>query len=265
MHDAARCRDLAAAAVHYATAFRWPIRPQHGFRYDGTCTCGNQCAPRDRGKHPARKGWQTMGTTDPALIASWWRLVPFNIATQLAGVVAVDVDDDTALAALAPFGPWPITPTQRTGRGWHLFFQVPAGGLPSLAPIRGTAIETKGEGASLTLAPSRHQTGTLYRWVHRPDDTPLAPLPAAFLDHMRTVEHRRARAIARRPPVDPTAPASVVSLLKHRAERAQRTSQGLTRGLYGVRRTLEEAGATSPQVAAAERLWWRLHGQTGAR
>jgi hypothetical protein len=266
MHDAARCLALSAAAQRYATVLGWPIRPQEGIRYDGTCTCGNRCAPRDRGKHPARKGWQTMATTDPALIASWWRLVPFNIATHLAGVVAVDVDNADQLEALAPFGPWPITPTQRTGRGWHFFFRVPAGGLPSLAPFHGVAVETKGEGASLTLAPSRHQNGTAYRWMpgRDPHSCGFADVPPAFLEHVRRVDTKRQRAAARRSALDPHVPAAVARLLMARAERARYSSQGAARGLYGVRKALEEAGASAGVMAAAERTWRRLLGDMAA-
>lgn len=265
MHDRARCRALGAAAVQYATALRWPIRPQHGFRYDGTCTCGNYCAPRDRGKHPARQGWKMMATTDPAVVASWWALVPFNIATQLASVVAVDVDDDAGLSALAPYGPWPTTPMQRTGRGWHLFFRTPPGGLPTLdRPVQGARVETKGEGASLTLAPSRHQSGVVYRWVHDPYTVPLADIPPAFLEHVRRVAARIDGARARRASVDPSSPQSVARLIHRRAQRATASSQGLTRGVYGVRKALEEAGAAPAVVDAATRLWWHYHGEHGA-
>lgn len=263
MNDTPRCRELAAAAARYATELGWPVRPQHGFHFDGTCTCGNRCAPRDRGKHPARRNWQTMASTDPALIASWWTFVPFNIATHLAGVVAVDVDSAEQLPELAKFGPWPVTPTQRSGRGWHLFFRPPPGGLPSLSPMRGVPIETKGEGASLTLAPSRHQNGTVYRWVRDPFTTPLAEIPAAFLELVRHVHERRERYATERPALNWQSPTDVAKLLERRASHARAASGGVARGLHGLRRTLEEAGAPPSVLAAVERSWHRVHGERG--
>jgi hypothetical protein len=71
-------------------------------------------------------------------------------------------------------------------------------------------------------------------------------------------------ALARRPALDPRAPVAVAKLLMARAERARCSSQGAARGLYGVRKSLDEAWASTGVVAAAERAWRRLLGDTGA-
>jgi hypothetical protein len=211
-----------------------------------------------------------MAAINPAVVASWWTLVPFNIATRLSGVVAIDVDDDASLSALAPYGPWPITPTQRTGRGWHFFFRVPQDGFPTLdCPIKGARIETKAEGASLTLAPSRHQSGRYYTWVpgRDPFTCALADVPPAFLAHLQTVAGRLARGKARQSHwarLDPTDVAAVAALLQDRAGRAGTASNGHARQWYCVRRTLEDAGASAGIIKATERVWRQLNGRNAA-
>ncbi len=204
-----------------------------------------------------------MANTDVPLIRSWWTLVPFNIATKLTGVVVVDVDADDALSTLAPYGPWPVTPTQRSGRGWHLFFRTPAAGLPTLSHIDQQPVETKGEGGSITLAPSRHVTGHRYTWVHDPFTTPLAEVPPRFLQHVHMIDAKRQ---ARRPRtlVNPQDPHAVAALIRDRSARSVSTSNGLSRGAYGLRQTLSEAGADAEKIAAAERAWWRYHGKDAA-
>lgn len=204
-----------------------------------------------------------MATTDPALIASWWVNVPFNIALELRGVVAVDVDNDDALEALQTYGPWPVTPTQQTGRGWHMFFRVPVGFFPTLSNIDGLPIETKGEGASLTLAPSRHANGNTYRFVSNRDPftCPLAPLPERFLSHVRRIAlTREVYRKTHRTVVDVSDVNAVAALIQQRSERATQSSNGLGRGVYGLKCTLAENGADDRTLAAAERAWWHYHG-----
>lgn len=261
--DANRCKALGSAAVRYVRELGWPIRPQEGIRFDGHCTCWQREACRDPGKHPARKNWKTMASTDSALVRSWWLIIPYNIATHLHGVVAVDVDDDAALEALQPFGPWPVTPTQRTGRGWHFFFRVPPGGLPTLKDIDRLPIETKGETASLTLAPSKHVRGPLYYWLEGRDpfSCALADIPPRFLAHVRQIDAiRKRRKAARRVAVDVGDSNALAAIIQRRSATVSTCSNGLGRGAYGLRRTLEDNGADAVTIAAVERAWWRHHG-----
>jgi hypothetical protein len=268
--DRARCHELGGAAVQYASALGWPIRPQEGIRFDGYCTCFHGAACRDPGKHPARQGWQKMATTDVDLIRSWWLLVPFNIATHLTHTAVVDIDHDGDLEHLQQYGPWPVTPIQQSGRGWHLFFRVPddGGGWPVLSSLDGRKIETKGPdatdagGSSLTLAPSRHRNGGTYRWLagRDPFHCPLAPVPDRFLSHVRTIAQRR-QAVPKRAPLDATNPHAVAALIAERSAKSARSSNGLGRGVYGVRKTLEENGADARTIEAATRAWWRHHGR----
>ncbi len=263
-------RGLSDAALRYASELGWPIRPQEGIRFDGYCTCykREQCPPRDAGKHPARNNWQTMATTDAAQIRSWWLLVPYNIATHLTSVAVVDIDSDDDVAHLQRYGPWPVTPMQRSGRGWHLFFCLPNDGesWPVLDALDGRRIETKGPeatpagGSSITLAPSRHQNGRVYEWVRDPFTTPLAEVPPAFLRHVRAVARARAKWKRRADVLDVTDASAIATLIKARSGRAVRTSNGLGKGAYGLRKTLHDAGADEWTIAAAERAWWRHHG-----
>jgi hypothetical protein len=209
-----------------------------------------------------------MATTDPALIRSWWLLVPFNVATHLTTVAVIDVDRDGDLDHLQQYGPWPITPLQQSGRGWHLFFRLPSdgGGWPVLSALDGKQIETKGPedtaagGSSITLAPSRHQNGRTYEWVRDPFTTPLADVPPAFLAHVRSVARARVAHRQRTAVIDVRDPGAIAALIRARESTARRTSNGLGKGAYGLRKTLEEAGADELTVSAAERAWWTHHG-----
>lgn len=200
---AARVEALRRAAIAYASRLGWRIYRQHGLDRDGRCTCGDHCAPRDRGKHPAGRGWRDAASTDGAALASWWALVPFNLGHLLGpDVAAIDLDDVRDLGALDRFGPWPITPTVRSGRGLHLYFRAPLDGgcWPTLRRVDDLAVETKGRGASLTLPPSMHPSGALYRWLpgRHPLHIPMADIPPRFLLHVRRIAERQARSAARR-------------------------------------------------------------------
>ena len=69
----ARSRELLTAAVSYAVV-GWPVIPLHTPRA-GRCSCGHR-ACSSPGKHPRTKRGMTDASTDPHLIAGWWRRWP---------------------------------------------------------------------------------------------------------------------------------------------------------------------------------------------
>ncbi len=259
----ARLRQLQAAAVGYATLLDWRIYQQHGVYASGDCTChlGFRCPPRRRGKHP-EVGWKQRATNDPMLVRSYWAAIPFNIATILYGLAVVDIDDRAVTAFLDQFGPWPSTWTQRSGRGLHLFFRMPTdGGIwPRLSDIDGHALETKGDGDSLTLAPSRHATGALYQWLpgRHPLTSPLADLPPRFLAHVRRIATRRSR---RRAPLV-RGPVPVETLIADAVARASSASNATGKATAWLRYRLAESGHADDVASDALRA---LHQQVNGR
>ena len=152
MIEWARERRAAGAAAATGRPGRGPIGPAR--------------LPCD--KAPAVRGWEHAATTDPALIAAWWRARPYNIgvATGPSQLLVVDLDTarDTTppqqwaaarggdvlrmLAADAgqPYPGHTFTVTTPSG-GRHLYFRMPAGAaLRNTVGRLGWKIDTRGHG-----------------------------------------------------------------------------------------------------------------------
>src|SRR5829696_10385324 len=65
----------ARAAQVYA-ALGFPVVPMHTAQPGGACTCPDQEACPDPGKHPRLRGWQRLAATDAAVVGGWWRRWP---------------------------------------------------------------------------------------------------------------------------------------------------------------------------------------------
>jgi hypothetical protein len=122
-------RSLLDSALHLARrGFR--VFPLHGI-VRGNCTCGKaDCA--SPGKHPKIKDWQHKATSEPTVVAGFWKKWPdANIAIATGGesrlfVLDIDPDGEASLQKLIDqHGPLPETLTVTTGRGRHLYFEAP--------------------------------------------------------------------------------------------------------------------------------------------
>jgi hypothetical protein len=105
------------------------VFPLHGIR-SGQCTCGKeQCS--SPGKHPRILQWQEKASSDPAVVAALWKKWPDANVGLVTGesVVVLDVDGSEGEASLKALtdihGELPETLTVITGRGRHLYFEVP--------------------------------------------------------------------------------------------------------------------------------------------
>lgn len=143
------------------------------------------------GKKAVVLGWERLRLSEDDLKAelSDPRL---NIAVELGHSGLVDVECDGAdaereLEALVGLAGLPDTPTFKSRRGLHRFFQRP-GGLPDRAKIMVGKIECRlgNRGALTTLPPSIHPDDSMivYRWlpglsIHQIEP---APLPKVLLD-----------------------------------------------------------------------------------
>lgn len=176
---------LGRAALAYAERLGWPVLP---------------LAPRDKvpllKKKKGAKGGFYDATTDPGVIAGWWRAEPnanIGLATgRGAGVFVLDVDPrdggDVALDELeSEFGRLPDTVRQHTGDGFHLFFALPNAGRVSSRNFVPHGIQVRGDGGYVVLAPSVHPSGKLYTWEasSRPGELPFAPAPEWVLARLR--------------------------------------------------------------------------------
>ncbi len=132
-------------------------------------------------------------TTDPDVIEYWWtRCKAANIGIACSKFLAVDIDprnrgDVQLRALLNEHGPFPTTPTQRTGGGGvHYLFKCPAVALvgklpPGIDLVWGTRRYIVG-------APSIVSDGR-YEWT-TPPTVPLAEAPAWLIAMGRRPEPR---------------------------------------------------------------------------
>jgi hypothetical protein len=137
-----------------------------------------------RGKNPlARLVRHGVGhaTTDYEVLRDWWGRAPdANVGIACRDLLVVDVDvrhgGDAELALLlAEHGPFPRTPTARTGSGGtHVLFRRPA--WPLLAKLRTGVDLVHGARRYIVAPPSLHPCGERYRWT-TPPSVPAADAP----------------------------------------------------------------------------------------
>ncbi len=184
---------LLDAALAYA-ARGWPVFPL-----------------RPKGKGPliasslGGAGYRD-ATCDPGQIRFWWSRHPqANIGIAcgaVSGLVVLDQDlykpeaEPQLVAWETEHEPLPPTRMVLTGGGGlHLWHRHPGGIVPSrpLAP----GIDIKGDGGYIVAPPSRHPSGSVYRWLGDPEHV-LAPLPDWLLVRCQRAPDR-SRAIAEPP------------------------------------------------------------------
>ncbi len=181
--------DAALAAVRRG----WAVFPVYPPLDEGRCVCGDPACEHP-GKHPngllVPHGVKDATVMTP-VVKHWFGQAPqsnIGVATgKISGVVVLDLDPrhggmESIRRLATEHGELPVTPTVRTGGGWHYYFRCPSAGVKSVTIAPG--VEIRGDGASAVLPPSVHASGKLYAWVpgRSPDDVPLADLPAWVVD-----------------------------------------------------------------------------------
>ncbi len=130
------------------------------------------CQPN--GKTPACPRGFKDATADREAIAAWWQETPranIGLATGApSGVFVLDVDPKngglgTLMRVIGKYGKFPETPRAETGGGgWHYFFKLPEGGLPSSGGRVGPGLDIRGDGGYVVAPPSVHESGREYLW-----------------------------------------------------------------------------------------------------
>jgi hypothetical protein len=156
--------------------------------------CGPQHGCAHPGKTPHLNGWNKLPEKRRTQ-----RQTPKSVAVEMAknfarggnvglavpvGVIVLDADSTEARAFLASASP-DTTPCQETARGAHFVFKLHSGldfRNHVAVEMLGHRIDIRGYGSQITVQPSVHHTGALYRWQRslpdRPEDLP--PLPPAI-------------------------------------------------------------------------------------
>ena len=95
--------EMMQSALAYAS-YDWAVFPVHGIR-KGKCTCGRP-ACKSPGKHPLTKHGFKDATTDPVIVAAWWKRHPWaNIAiatgVKSGRLMVVDLDSKPEKGSMA--------------------------------------------------------------------------------------------------------------------------------------------------------------------
>jgi Bifunctional DNA primase/polymerase, N-terminal len=175
-------RGILVLPLHYPVAWS----DQDGAPGVG-CSCGDPaCGPV--GKHPMTVHGLHDATTSRARVEWWWRRFPqanIGLATgHQCDVLDIDgPDGEQAIAQLSAgkrFGA--PSPVVRTGRGgWHVYLAPTGLGNPHPRGLE--QVDWRGRGGYVVAPPSRHASGTRYRWV-RDLDTPIPQVPAALRERL---------------------------------------------------------------------------------
>lgn len=172
------------AALEYA-ALGWRVFPILSITRDGGCECRDGPDCTKAGKHPAINAWNKEATTSRSQIESWWTEHPewgVGIATgKESDLTILDVDGEEGveeLGKLATGTGMPPTPcvSSRPGR-YHYYFAYEAG-IKSKSKVLGSKhLDTRGDNGYVVAPPSRHSTGSVYKWVLSPHKVVLADWP----------------------------------------------------------------------------------------
>jgi len=185
----ATCRsDLGAAALELAAAGH-PVLPLHTPTGRG-CSCGQRKCSRP-GKHPRATYGLKSATVDPEQIERWWYGQPTaNVGLRCDGLLAFDLDGPAGKHSLEQLewdlGELPLSRGQRSGRGEHRFYRIPAessigNSTVPLGSPPGVDLRAGARGY-VVAAPSRHASGSLYAWSD--PNLPIAELPERWLERL---------------------------------------------------------------------------------
>ncbi|MFA0888143.1 MAG: phage/plasmid primase, P4 family [Synergistales bacterium] len=187
---------LLEAALSYAR-LGWRVFPVFEPVFQGetiTCSCRNP-ACGSIGKHPRLKQGFKGAAVDESIINDWWRACPqanIGIATgKDSHLLVIDVDGPEGEKALKTLqeahGDLPSTLQAKTGKGFHLYFQLPEGiEISCSAGKLGTHIDVRGEGGYVVAPPSLHSMGTNYMWVNA--GHPPAALSCEWINLLSTLK-----------------------------------------------------------------------------
>lgn len=142
---------------------------------------------KEKSKIPAIPSWkeyQTRKPTEDELVKWFGNGSRHNIGIVtggISGLAVVDLDSPEAVEFVKAKGGL-ITPTVKTGKGFHLYclYQDGIRNFQKRADLPG--IDLRGEGGYVVAPPSIHESGHVYQWGReRGLDIPLAGLPSWIL------------------------------------------------------------------------------------
>lgn len=142
----------------------FPVFPCHGVTDTLRCTCGKYpCGEGNKtaGKHPYTLHGCKDASNDTVAVEKLFNYrKDLNVAIvtgKPSGVFVVDIDCEDSLADYA----LPLTLTTTTGRGRHLYFNMPDFEVKNSVDIL-PKVDIRGSGGYIIAQPSRHYSGVFY-------------------------------------------------------------------------------------------------------
>jgi hypothetical protein len=125
-----------------------------------------------------------------------------GIVTGLAsGLIVVDVDGPDGEASAKSLY-LPATPTVETGKGRHLYFQRPDGGMYRNRTRLKPGVDVRADGGYVCAPPTTHASGKEYQWADglSPGEVELASAPRWLIDATVPPDYIAPRASGKRLP-----------------------------------------------------------------
>lgn len=162
-----------------------PITPHNSIPdFNGLAAQGWSVFLMPRGSKIPSGSWKRFQTEHPTekQIADWQgEIANVGIVTgRLSNLLVLDVDSPEAQAAVDQLE-LPRTPTVKTSKGRHYYFQHPHQEIRNSVRVRGLKLDIRGEGGIVVGPGSQHPDGTIYSWEVSPSDCSPAELPAEIL------------------------------------------------------------------------------------
>ena len=165
----------------YLAAGLW-IFPCHSVNGLGRCSCDNPACEHP-GKHPRTSNGSKDASNSERMIQGWFHKWPdanWAVAAGPSGLVILDIDGPDGRKSLAEAGiELPDGPAVISGRidgGEHRYFVAPS------YPVKNSVkflpgLDTRAANGYVIIPPSRHKSGSHYRWLTPFDRETLPELP----------------------------------------------------------------------------------------
>ncbi len=188
-----------AAALEYASK-GIPVLPLCWPTPDGRCGCGRGHQGREVGKAPLTRRAHLDATVDDGLIWFWWATWPeanLGIALEPAGLMSIAPDSEEWLREFELWGLPEGAAVFESGGGpghRHYLLHRPEG-CPASRLCRPEEFDILSKGY-VVVPPSRHRSGSNYRWLRPLYELGFLPDAPAWAVRMLLDQAERARPIA---------------------------------------------------------------------
>lgn len=220
----------------------------------------------DRGKDPRVGGAYKAATTDHAQVETWWARWPqanIGLATgAVSGLWVLDIDGPQGEQSFEQLvgehgGELAETLMAMTGKGYHLYWRLPAGREQGRRIGVRPGLDVIGGSGYLVAPPSIHPSGRQYRWCDADREPQLAPDWLFGIEKPKPVSSRTALprvALPRSRPDGTTAHEGVHDARRYLAGVVRRAVQDVVAAGQGTRNaTLYRSAVWVASVAAGLR------------